>query len=264
MTPFLEKHEQRIIRLFTVLGVLLSLFLLAATLGKLKENRFIGSGLNPTNTITVSGQGKIERAPDTAKVSFSVRSESKELKTAQNEVSSKIETISKALKDLGIEEKYIKTDGYNSYPQYDYPQVACYSGSCPRPGSPTIRGYEVSHNITVSIKNIEKVNDVLGVLGANQVSDMNGPNFGFEDDKAVAREARALAINDAEMEAKTLARALGVKIVRIVSFNEGGSYPTMYGRDVMAGALEMKASAPEIPIGDQKIEANVTIVYEIR
>ena len=136
---------------------------------------------------------------------------------------------------------------------------------CPQPGSPKIRGYEVAHSITVAIKDLEKVNDVLGVLGTQGVSDMSGPQFGFEDDTAIAREARALAIDDAKAEAKALAKSLGVRLVRIASFSEnGGAYP-LYARAEMAtGAMDVKSTAPALPVGDQKVSSSVTIVYEIK
>ncbi len=260
MYTFIEQNKG-LVKLVVIAG---ALFLLFAAIGKAKEYRFIGSGLNATNTITVNGEGKVDRAPDTAKVTFSVRNESKDLKTAQGTVSTKIEAITTALKDLGIEEKYIKTDSYNSYPQYTYPQSICYGGSCPTP-SPTVRGYEVSHMITVSIKNLDAVNDVLGALGSAGVTDLSGPNFGFEDDDAIAREARALAIADAKAEAKILAKALGVRLVRIVSFSEGSGYNPMYARmESQAADADQKAVAPVLPIGDQTMQSTVTVVYEIR
>lgn len=259
MHTFIEKNQG----LIKLIGIFFALFLLAAFLGKLKEYRFIGSGMNATNTITVTGEGKVERAPDTAKVTFSVKNEAKDLKTAQDAVSTKIDAVTKALKDLGIEEKHIKTDSYNSYPQYTYQQPICYGGNCPTP-TPTVRGYEVSHTVTVSIKNLDSVNGVLGALGTAGVTDLSGPNFGFEDDDAVAREARALAIADAKTEAKLLAKSLGVKLVRIVSFTEGGSYNPMYARMEAMDASGGKAVAPALPIGDQSIQSNVTVVYEIR
>lgn len=245
---------------------LLALFLLVATFGNLKEQRFIGSGLPASNTITVTGEGKIDRAPDTAKVTFSIRNESKDLKTAQDAVTTKMKEVTNALKVLGIEERHIKTESYNSYPQYNYEQTVCYGVGCPRPGTPVIRGYEVAHTVTVSIKVLEKVNDVLAVLGTAGVTDMSGPQFGFEDDNAIAREARDLAIADAKAEAKELAKALGVKLVRIVSFSEGGSYPMpLYARMEASGAAQdMKVDAPTLPVGDQTIQSNVTIVYEIK
>lgn len=261
MHTFIEKNQ----KLIVIISVLLGLFLLASTVKTMRESRFVGSGLTPTSTISVSGKGEVEKSPDTAKISFSIRSEKKVLKDAQNEVSTKIDAIKKDLLAAGVEEKYIKTDSYTSYPQYDYPQVACYGINC-KPTTPVLRGYEVSHAITVSIKDLEKVDAVLGVLGKDAVTDMSGPNFGFEDDKAVAREARDIAITDAKGEADKLAKSLGVKLVRIVSFTEGGNgYPApLYARDMMASGVATKEATPVVPVGVQKVESNVTIVYEIR
>ena len=218
-------------------------------------------------TISVTGHGKIERSPDTAKVSFSVRNESRDIKASQGVVSQKITAIKDELMKAGIDEKYIKTDAYNSYPQYDYPPVSCMGMSCPKPGAPTIRGYEVSHMVTVSIKDLEKVETVLGILGKNAVTDMNGPNFGFEDDTAIAREARDNAIADAKEQAKKLAKALGVDLGRIVSFSEeGNGYPMpMYNQssDAMS-ATKAESMNPSVPVGVQNIESTVTVDYEIQ
>lgn len=260
MQTFIEKNQGTI----GLVGVFLAFFLIVSTVKVIRELRFVGSGVIPTNTISVIGKGEVEKSPDTAKVSFSVRVEKKDLKAGQDEVSGKIDKIKKDLIAVGIEEKYIKTDSYTSYPQYDYPR--CYGGICP-PSTPTLRGYEVNHSITVSIKDLTKVEAVLGVLGKAGVTDMNGPNFGFEDDKMVSREARELAITDAKAEAEKLAKSLGVRIVRIVSFSENGNgYPSpMYAKDMMAGAVQAAPeSNPAIPVGVNKVESNVTIVYEIR
>ena len=261
MHTFIEKNQKLIIGVVLVLG----LFLLASTVKVMRESRFVGSGLNPTNTITVSGKGEVNKSPDTAKVSFSVRTEKKVLKEAQDEVSAKIGKIKTELIAKGIEEKYIKTDSYTSYPQYDYNQARCYSAYCP-PSNPTLRGYEVAHSITVSVKNLDTVESVLGILATNTVTDMQGPNFGFEDDKMIAREARDLAISDAKVEAEKLAKSLGVRLVRIVSFSEnGGGYPMpMYAKADLGTAMNMNERTPEIPVGEQKVSSNVTIVYEIR
>lgn len=259
MNEFIMKNNKLVLGI----AVLFGLFLLATTAVKLKEYHFVGSGLNATNTITVSGTGKIDRSPDTAKISFSVMDEQKIVKSAQDSVSKKIDAITKDLKALGIEEKYIKTDSYNSYPQYDYP--ICTSYNCPKPNTPTIRGYQVTHSITVNVKDLDKVADVLGVLAKDGATNISGPNFGFEDDKAISREARDMAIADAKGEAQKLAKSLGVSLVRIVSFSENnGGYPITYARAEMAGNMTKDAVAPSLPIGDSTIESNVTLVYEIQ
>lgn len=260
MHTFIEKHQKLITSVFALLGV----FLLVASLGKLKENRFIGSGLPASNMITVSGQGKVERSPDTAKFTFTISDTQKEMKVAQDTVSKKIDTATKALTSLGIDAKYIKTDSYSSYPQYDYPTIECFRTPCPG-STPVLRGYQVSQIVTVQVKDLELVEKVAGALGTAGVIDLQGPNFGFEDDKAVAREARDMAIEDAKSEAEKLAKSLGVKLVRIVSFSENaGGYPVpMYARmDAMKS--EGATSTPAIPVGQNTVQSNVTIVYEIR
>ncbi len=265
MNSFMEKNQTVIGKLIVLVGALLALFLFAATLGKLKEYRFIGSGVTAGQTITVTGKGEIDRAPDTAKISFSVRAEDKLVKNAQTTVSQKIDAITAALQNLGIEERHIKTDSYNSYPKYET-IPPCYSSFCPNQ-TPKIIGYEVSHMVTVSVKDLDNVENVLGALGTAGVSDLNGPNFGFEDDEAVQREARDLAIEDAREQAKVLARSLGVKIVRLANYSEGVSYPYAAVRNQAFDAKEMAGAAmpaPSIPVGDQNITSQVTLTYEIR
>ncbi len=261
MQTFIEKNQKLIIGVIILLG----LFLLSSTIKTLRESKLVGSGLNATNTITVSGKGEVNKSPDTAKVSFSVRAEKKVLKEAQDEASAKISKIKNDLIAKGIEEKYIKTDSYTSYPQYNYDQTRCYGSYCPT-STPTLRGYEVAHSITVSIKNLDSVESVIETHATNSVSDMNGPNFGFEDDTLITREARDLAIADAKKEAEKLAKSLGVRLVRIVSFSESsGGYPMpMYAKAEMGVAMNMDNKTPEIPVGEQKVSSNVNIVYEIR
>jgi uncharacterized protein len=102
-------------------------------------------------------------------------------------------------------------------------------------------------------------------LGANNVS---GLSFTIDDEDALTAEAREQAINDAEEKAEELADQLGVSLVRIVGFNEGGGgYPVQYARAEMTMmALDEGAvgSAPSLPVGENKISSFVTITYEIR
>lgn len=265
MNPFIEQYKNIIIRIIIGLGILFGLFLLAATFLKMKEYRFVGSGLSATNTITVSGTGKVDRSPDTAKVSFTIQDEQKDVKVAQENVSKKIDAVTKALGAIGIEDKYIKTDSYNSYPQYDYVNtIRCITTPCPSNSTPVLRGYQVTHSVTINVKALDTVSAVLQALGDAGVTNISGPNFGFEDDKAVAREARDMAIEDARAEAEKLAKSLGVRLVRIVSFSDtSGGYPNpMYARD--AESMKAVGGAPSLPVGEQNITSNVTVVYEIQ
>ena len=85
---------------------------------------------------------------------------------------------------------------------------------------------------------------------------------------SVKEKARAEAIAKAKAKAETLADELGVRLVRITSFNEGGDYPIYnFGRDAFMKA-GMAESAPtmaaNVPVGENKFISTVTITYEVR
>ncbi len=263
MQTFMEKYQTVLIRIIIGLGILLGLFLLVATLVQVKSYKYVGSGLPASNVITVQGHGEIEKAPDTAKFSFTVQNEAKDTATAQDAVSKKVAQVKADLMAAGIEEKYISTDSYNSYPNYDYNNVRCTTTPCPP--TQTLRGYVVSQNVKVSVKDLSKAETVAGILGKDAVTSINGPEFGFEDDNAVNDEARGKAIADAEEQASKLADQLGVHIVRIVSFSENGTGvavpPMAYDSKAMN---QVGASAPTLPTGVHTVTSTVSISYEIR
>jgi uncharacterized protein YggE len=263
MHTFIEKYQTVLIRIIVTLGVLLGLFLLVATLVQVKSYKYVGSGLPASNVITVSGHGEVDKAPDTAKFSFTVQNEAKETAIAQDVVSKKVAQVKADLMAAGIEEKYISTDSYNSYPDYEYNNVKCVSVPCP--SNQTLKGYMVSQNVKVSVKDLSKAETVAGILGKDGVTSIDGPNLGFEDTNEVSDEARDKAIADAKEQAQKLADALGVHIVRIVSFNEnGGGRPVPPVAYAANKAMDSAAAAPTIPTGVQTVTSDVSISYEIR
>ncbi|MEO5646652.1 MAG: SIMPL domain-containing protein [Candidatus Paceibacterota bacterium] len=264
MQTFMEKYQTVIIRLVIIIGVLLGLFLLVATLVQVKSYKYVGSGMSASNVITVNGHGEVEKAPDTAKFSFTIQNEASDTATAQDVVSKKTDQVKKDLIAAGIEEKYITTDSYNSYPDYQYNNIKCTTAVCP--SSQTLKGYIVSQNVKVTVKDLTKAEPVAGILGKDGVTSIDGPNFGFEDSHVVSNEARDAAIADAKVQAEKLADALGVHIVRIVSFNENGGgnpvSPMAYG--MKSAMMDSVASAPSLPTGVQNVTSDVSITYEIR
>ncbi len=255
-------------------GIIAVVFLLAVFLGlkalnTLKEFRYIGGNVYPTNTINVSGKGTVVAIPDVAEVSFSVVETGNSVAVAQEKATEKMNAILDAVKEMEVEEKDIKTTGYNSYPKYEYQTSSlCAGGYCP-PGRQVLTGYEVSHNITVKIRKTDKAGEVLTKIGTLGASNISGLNFVVDDIEAVKKQARDEAIEDAKAEAKVLAKSLGLKLVKIVNFSEQGNYPMPYGMggDMVEGravvSMEM-AKAPDLPVGENEIISNVSIVYEVR
>jgi uncharacterized protein YggE len=254
----------------TVLAVVLIFFLIAQTINSFKFNHHgkggLGYGDRSENTISVSGKGELFIVPDVATVSFSVVEQKNTVAEAQQAATAKIDATLAAVRALGVEDKDIKTLDYNAYPRYEYTQSICTQFSCP-PSKQILTGYEVRQSILVKVRKIDDAGKVLAAVGTAGASDISGINFIVDDEDAKVREARKLAIDDAKAQAQVLANDLGVELGDIVSFSEGGNYPVpMYyaSKDMAMGMGGAENSAPQLPVGENKITSNVTIVYEIK
>lgn len=236
----------------TAVLVLASLFLLVRIKTDIK-----GYNRNfPANTITVSGEGKVFIKPDIALISVGVTKNNIDFVVAQKNATEVINKTVNFLKSKGIEEKDIKTTSYNIFPQYDYIK-----------GEQRFRGYEVSQNLEVKVRNLDKVGEVLsGVTksGANMIGSLW---FEVDDMEKAKADAREKAINEAKAKAKMLSQQLGVRLKKITSFyeSEGGfSGPTYFAKEMAVGMGGDFAPVPSFPTGENEIVIKVNISYEIK
>jgi uncharacterized protein len=148
-----------------------------------------------------------------------------------------------------------------------FAQGVCNSVRC-TPGTQTLRGYEINQMVEVKVRKTEDAGKLLSGIGSQGVTNVSGLSFTVDNEEGIKAEAREAAINDAKAKADVLAKQLGVKIVRIVSFNESGDYPIFYSKTMAANGsardMAEQAMAPELPAGEHKVISNVSIVYEIR
>ncbi|HSE34684.1 MAG TPA: SIMPL domain-containing protein [Candidatus Paceibacterota bacterium] len=248
------------------------LLLLAMFFSELKEYRYIGSGAIPQATVAVNGEGEEYQAPDVAEISFSIVNEAKSISEAKQKVDEAMKKVHTALNEAGIEEKDIKTTGYNFYPKYEWrqSQIMCVTYPCVQPpGKQVLTGYEVTQSVDVKIRKIDGAGEIVTILAENGATNLSNLSFRVENEDELVAKARAKAIAEAKAKADVLAKDLGVKLVRVVSFNEGGYAPMYnYARSEKAFGLgmggDMAAASADLPVGQSKIVSNVTIVYEIR
>ena len=238
----------------------LALLALASWLGfkawnEAKQHKFIGVPIE-RNTITVSGEGKVVGIPDVALIDLGMTIERPKVADAQKENTRVMNELIAKLKTMGVDPKDIQTTSYTVYPSYDWNN-----------GKQTLRGYTVSQNVHVKVRNLEKVGDIIGTageLGANQIG---GIQFSVDEPEELKEQARLEAIENAKEKARDLAQAADVKLVRVVSFQESYNQPVpMPYYDKMAlgmGGAEA-AQAPSVEAGSNEIVANVTLTYEIQ
>ncbi len=229
--------------------VILALFLLAST------NKVLNTAAT-TNTVSFSGEGKVVAKPDIAKISLSIVTDALTSKVAQDENSRKSKAITDFLKKQSIDDKDIKTTGYNIYPQYKYPQYG---------GQPTITGYQVNQTMEVKVRDLDKISDILdGVVGAgtNQVNQLS---FEIDDPDALKAGARAKAVADAKKKANELQSQVGISLGKIVNFSENtGGYPVPVYFETKGMGMGGGGGGPSVPTGENEITINVTITYQIK
>jgi uncharacterized protein YggE len=245
-----------------LVAILLSAFLIVKIAGEIiswDDNDFA------QNVITVSGEGESLAIPNIATFSFSIIEKADTIEEAQELASQKVNQALAFLRDNGVEDKDIKTNSYNTYPNYDYGRP-CTAFDCPDVIEPEIINYEVSQRVTVKVRQQEEVGRFLTELGRIGVSNLSGLSFEIDDDSKLYEQARENAINDAKEKAKKLAKQLGVDLGDIVSFNENS--PNNYKFDYRVATLESADSAfggsvPELPQGENTYKSTVSITYEI-
>ncbi|TAK57188.1 DUF541 domain-containing protein [Patescibacteria group bacterium] len=249
-----------------VLGVLICFLVLVKTMHEYRKYTLAGSGTSATNTITVNGESEVFAVPDIATFTYTVNELAKTVPAAQKVATEKANKAVEFLKKSGVAEKDIQTTGYNISPQYDYLSAPCTQYGCPG-GKSVFKGYEVSQTVAVKVRKIEDAGTILAGIGELNVTNLSGLQFTVDKENEFVAEARKKAINEAKTKAKILADDLGVSIVRVVSFSEGGDFPRpYYSKALMMDAAVggMGGGAPEISTGENKITSQVSITYEIR
>jgi uncharacterized protein len=265
----METQKEKLFKTLSLFAIVMTLFVVVKGVNEIRESKFIGGGTVPQSTITISGEGEVFAVPDIAMFSFGVDEEAGTVAKAQDGAAKKINAALAFLKDSGVKEKDIKTTNYSVYPRYEFrrEEIVCITFPCPQPpGERVLIGYQVSQNVSVKVRDVDEAGEILSGIGVLGVTNVSGLSFSVDDEDVLQREARQMAIEDAQDKAKELARDLGVRLVRIVSFSESGSqpYPRFFAENAALGKGGDALVVPDIPVGENKIVSRVSISYEIR
>jgi hypothetical protein len=242
--------------------ILLSVLVLAVVLSgsifvtQLSATTPVEASEKTPNTISVLGKGTITMDPDMAYVSLGVQTENKDAKLAQEENSKKMEKVIASIKKLGIQEKDIKTSGFNMYPNYVYNKE---DGS-----TREIDKYVVTHTLEITVRDIDMVGKVIDT-GINQgVNLSNSIRFTISNPDEAYQQALVAALKDAKAKADVLATAIGVKVTTPKSVIEQGAYNIPYNYTTAEKVAFDTADSVSMPVeaGELEVIANINVIYE--
>jgi uncharacterized protein YggE len=209
--------------------------------------------------LTVNAEGSTSRKPDLAVFSAGVASSGKTAGEALSANSADMSRVIQALKRSGIADRDIQTSNLSLNPVYA--DTSRQPADPLAQQAPRIIGYQASNTVTVKQRNLGafgKVIDTLVSTGANQVS---GPSFQVDQPDPALDEARVDAVKKARERANLYARAIGMKVLRIVSIGESGGYSPP--RPMYRMAMADSAGAPPVAAGEVSLEMNVTVQFEL-
>jgi uncharacterized protein len=204
----------------------------------------------PPAMISVTGEATVSAAPDLAQIDGGVTTEAKTAREASDANNAAMGRVLLALKGAGIEEKDFQTSRLSLQPQ-----------SAPnRPGPSAIVSYRASNRVTIRLRDVTKVANVVDTLVGAGANDIGGISFTVSQASKLLDEARERAIADARRKAEIYAKAADVTLGSPLSISEEGSPAPMPYRKMSAG---MAASAPVAP-GEETLQVNISVSWAIK
>lgn len=205
--------------------------------------------------LSVSGLGVVYLTPDIAYINVGVNTQRENASEAVKVNKEQTTAVIQAIKDFGVDAKDIRTTNFSiwSNPQYDeFGQV---KGT----------NYSVDNTVNVTIRDLDKLGDLLDAAiqaGANSIYSIQ---FDVEDKTEANKQARILAVENAKTQALELAGAAGVELEEIqsISYFESSPVPYFEGKGGGGGADVANAAVPIQP-GQLAISVSVNMVYGIK
>jgi uncharacterized protein len=203
--------------------------------------------------LDISATGEVSRVPDIANISAGVMTRSASATAAIADNAVRMERVRAALKRAGIADRDIQTSNISLNPEYRYQDNQ----------PPQLTGYTASNQVNVRFRDIRNTGRILDALVAQGANQINGPSLTIDKPEAALDEARVKAIAAGRARAELYARALGMRIVRLLSVSEGGGYSVPPPMPMVMRA-QADAASTKIDPGEQQLQVTVAMSFELQ
>ncbi|MCB1313635.1 MAG: SIMPL domain-containing protein [Sedimentitalea sp.] len=202
--------------------------------------------------ITVTGEGRVEAAPDMATISLGVTHENEQAKLAMEATSDAVARILERIAAMGVAPRDMQTRALSLSPVWS--ERTASDGNRAR-----ITGFVASNTVMVRVRDLASLGRILDAVIEDGANDFNGLQFDVQNPEPLMDEARRAAVADAMARAALLAEAAGVTLGPVQSISEQGGMRPMGAMMDMA----MRESGVPIAAGEVSVEAMVSMVFAI-
>ncbi|WP_368187417.1 SIMPL domain-containing protein [Aestuariibius sp. HNIBRBA575] len=200
------------------------------------------------STIQVSGQGRVNVAPDMAYIQVGVTHEAELANDALAGMSHAIASVLDQLDAVGIAKSDIQTGQVQLHPQYSNSSLSGREQS----------GFVATTMLNVQVLDLADLGHVLDAVVAQGANRLGGLRFDVQDRAPHLDHARLAAVEDAQSKAAFFANAAGVEIGDVIHLIEDG-VASPSGRAIR---MAMESAVP-IAEGEIEISAGVVMVLAI-
>ncbi|MEM1377329.1 MAG: SIMPL domain-containing protein [Pseudomonadota bacterium] len=208
--------------------------------------------------IVVSGTGTASIEPDMAILNLRVVRQGA---TAGEALSANNEAMARILEEMrsrGIEDRDLQTARFNISPRYE--QINSNSNI---QRDPRIIGYDVSNSLTVRVRDLARVGEILDRSVTLAVNQGGGIRLTNDDPSAAIEEARINAMREAMEKARVLTEAAGIGLGQVLEISEPGAGAPR--GIVLAEAAIGSSRAGSVPIasGENSYSVTVNVTYAL-
>ena len=231
-----------------------------------------------SRTISVSGHAEKKLVPDEAHLRVNLNSMKLKMAEAKASHDDKLRALLEITKAEGVEERKVRTESSTVQPIYEWvsPPV---TATMPNPQpKQEFKGYRVQTLLDITVVDTTKVGALMEKIteaGFEKEARTDWGNlldlqYQVSEPEKKRDELLAEAIAAARAKAERMAEASGSKVVGVRQISEGNVSPYHQPMPVMAMAkgmaMDMAAESAPVtpPSGEQNLQANVSVIFELK
>lgn len=206
----------------------------------------LSSALAQTEGIIVTGTGTVYGEPDSAVLELGVNLSGEDVGALSDEAAALVTRLKEALAGAGVAADDIRSSHFNVWREDRFDPE--------NQGLPPL--YRVTHAFSVRVREVGRAGDLLGVgleAGANMV---NGVHYALETPGELARQARELAVQDAQAKAEHLAALTGSELGELVMVSDGQPLP--------GPAMALEGGSVPVSGGQLAVSATVQLRFALK
>jgi uncharacterized protein YggE len=204
----------------------------------------------PLTSIRVHGQATISVVPDQAQFDIGVVTQATTPKAATDLNTKQSDALIHELK-VALPSATINGINFSVNPNYLYPKE----------GAPTIAGYTASNTVRLQLNDISRLQTVIDIAVKSGATSINRLTFTVRNEGAARGQSLAAATHQAQAGAEALAGSLQLKIVRLITVEEGQPVIVSAPREISFEKLQSTNLTPISP-GTIDVHADVDLTYE--